>query len=91
MFKILHGKTTTELEEKVAEYDVTVLGSLAILNGMFFMSLLGEKKVKPKVTKEPEVTEVTKEPTVKPKAKRKSRAKPKPKPKTKETKEKKDD
>ena len=60
MFKILSAKSTEALEQKVAEYDVTALGSLTISNGQYFIAILGDLKVKPTIT--------SKEPEVKPKA-----------------------
>lgn len=52
MFKILSSKTTVGLEQEAEKYDISLLGSLTISNGHYYLGILGVPKVKPK---EPEV------------------------------------
>lgn len=54
MFKILSDSTINGLEQKIAKYDISLLGSLVISNGHYFQSFVGTDKVAPKVT--PKVT-----------------------------------
>jgi hypothetical protein len=61
VLKIISASTIMKLEREAEDYDIQELGSLAISNGHYFLSFLGEPKVTPFVIPEetyvkPEVT-----------------------------------
>jgi len=82
-FKVISAKTSSELELKVNMYDLDKLGSLTILNGHYFLGIVGALKTIHIIPDTPWVAQeepwvTPKEEEVKPQVTRKPRGKPKP-------------